>query len=72
VDLFEVDEREFLRAESGLKPFTIFDHVFTGVPIGEAEIERLLAIEIGDAAGGGAETVEEPGKFFEGVEFEDS
>ena len=26
--------------------------------------------EIGDAAGGGAEAVEEPGEFFEGVEFE--
>ena len=71
VDLFEIDEREFLSAESGLKFFAIFDDVFACVPFGEAEIENFLSVEIGDAAGSGAETVEKPGKFFEGVELED-
>jgi len=71
MNLLEIDEREFLGAEGGLEFLAILDHVFTGVPIGEAEIENFLAVDIGDAAGGGAETVVEPGKFFEGVEFED-
>ncbi len=72
VDLLEIDEREFLSAESGLEFLAVFEDVFAGVPFGEAEIEDGVAIEIGDAAGGGAEAVEEPGKFFEGIEFEDS
>ena len=71
VDLLEIDEREFLSAEGGLEFFAVFEDVFASVPVGEAEVEDLLSVEIGDAAGGGAETVEEPGKFFEGVEFED-
>jgi len=70
MNLFEMDEREFLRAESGLEFFAVFEDVFAGVPIGEAEVENFLAVEIGNAAGSGAETVEEPGKFFKGVEFE--
>lgn len=69
--MLEIDEREFCGAESALEFFAIFEDVFAGVPVGEAEIEDALAIEIGDATGDGAETVEEPGKFFESVEFED-
>ena len=70
MDLFQIDEREFLSTEGGLEFFAIFDDVFAGVPFGEAEVEDFLSIEIGDAAWGGAETVEKPGEFFEGVEFE--
>lgn len=71
VDLLEIDEREFLSAEGGLEFFAVFEDVFASVPVGEAEIENFLSVEIGDAAWDGAETVEEPGEFFEGVEFED-
>src|SRR5690348_4429348 len=51
VDLFESDEREFLRAEGGLEFFAVGENVLTGVPVGEAEIQTLPAIELGDAAG---------------------
>ena len=71
MNLFEIDEREFLSAESRLEFFAILEDVFAGVPFGEAEVEDFLSVEIGDAAGGGAEAVEKPGKLFEGVEFED-
>jgi len=71
MDLFEGDEWEFLSAEGSLKFLAVFEDVFAGVPFGEAEVEYALAVEVGDTAGGGAEAVEEPGKFSEGVEFED-
>ena len=71
MNLFEINERELLRAEGGLEFFAVFEDVFARVPFGEAEVEDFLSIEIGDAAWGGAETVEEPRKFREGVEFED-
>ena len=71
MNLFEIDEREFLSGDGGLEFFAIFDDVFACVPFGEAEVEDFLSVEIGDAAGSSAEAVEEPGKFFEGVEFED-
>ena len=70
MDLFQIDEREFLSAEGGLEFFAIFDNVFACVPFGEAEVEDFLSVEIGDAAWSGAEAVEEPGEFFEGVEFQ--
>ena len=38
----------------------VFEDVFLGVPVGEAEIEDFLGALIGDAAGFGAETVDEP------------
>jgi len=71
MNLLEIDEREFLSAEGGLEFFAVFEDVFAGVPVGEAEIEDGVTVEIGDAAGDGAEAVEEPGKFLESVEFED-
>ncbi len=70
VDLFEDDERKFWDAEGGLEFFAIFDDVFASVPFGQAEVEDALAIEMGDAAGSGAEAVEKPGEFLEGVELE--
>ena len=39
--------------------------VFFGVPFGKAEIERFSAVQKADAAGAGAETVDEPGEFCE-------
>jgi len=51
VDLLEIDEREFLSAEGGLEFFAVFEDVFASVPVGEAEIENFLSVEIGDAAG---------------------
>jgi len=70
MNLLEIDEREFLGAESSLEFLAVFEDVLAGVPVGEAEIENFLSVEIGDATGDGAETVEEPRNFFEGVEFE--
>ena len=71
MNLFEIDEREFLCAESALEFFAILEDVFARVPFGEAEVEDFLSVEIGAAAGGGAEAMEKPRKLFEGVEFED-
>src|SRR5262245_5089507 len=36
VNLFEGDERKFLRVEGGLEFLAIFEDVFAGVPVGEA------------------------------------
>ena len=44
----------------------VFEDVFFGVPIGEAEIEEFFIVEGADAAGLGAETVDEPREFCEG------
>jgi hypothetical protein len=38
VDLFEGDELKIAGAEGGLEAAAIFEDVFAGVPIGEAEI----------------------------------
>jgi hypothetical protein len=63
VDLFEGYELEILGAEGGLEAAAVFEDVVAGVPVGEAEIEDFFAVQIGDAAGFGAEAVEEPGEF---------
>ena len=65
MDLLERDEREFLRAESGLKFCPVGKDVFAGVPFGEAEIKNFAAIEIRDAAGNGAEAMDEPWELVE-------
>ncbi len=70
VDLFEDDERGFLRAEGGLEFFTIFEDVFARVPVGEAEVEDFFPVKLRDAAGGCTEAVDEPGKFGEGFKLE--
>lgn len=51
--------------------FAVGEDVLAGVPIGEAEIEDFVVVELGDTAGGGAETVGEPGEFGERFELED-
>ncbi len=71
MNLLKIDQREFLSAEGGLEFLAVFEDVFAGVPFGEAEVEDGVTVEIGDAAWGSAETVEKPGEFCEGVEFED-
>ena len=71
MNLFERDEREFWGAEGSLEFFAIFADVFTGVPVGETKVKNLLAVEFGDATRARAESVDEPRKLFEGVEFED-
>ena len=38
----------------------IFEDVFASVPIGEAEVEDFFFVKIADAAGAGAETMDEP------------
>ena len=71
MDLFEGDELEIAGAEGRLEAAAIFEYVFAGVPIGEAEIQYLLAVSIRDTGGLGAEAVDEPGEFVEGVDLED-
>jgi len=46
-----------------LEAATIFLDVFAVVPIGEAEVEDFFVSERADAAGAGAEGVNQPGKF---------
>ncbi len=72
MDLFESDERELFRAEGGLEFFSVGENVFARVPFREAEIEDFATVEVGYAAGGGAESVEEPREFLEHVEFKNS
>ncbi len=45
-------------AGGGLEAAAIFEDVFAGVPVGEAEIQDLFVFEWGDAAGAGAEGVD--------------
>jgi hypothetical protein len=71
VDLLEGDELEVVGAEGGLEAAAIFEDVFAGVPIGEAEIQNFFAVERADAAGAGAEAVDEPGEFVQGGDLED-
>ena len=72
MDLLQEDKLQVGSAEGGLKVAAVFEDVFLGVPFGETEIEDFLAVLIGDAAGLGAETVDEPGEFCEGGRLEDS
>ena len=50
----------------------VFEDVFAGVPVGEAEVENPFVVESADAAGTGAEAVDEPGELIEGCELEDA
>jgi hypothetical protein len=44
VDLFEDDELEVARAEGGLEAAAVFEDVFPGVPVGEAEVQDFFAV----------------------------
>jgi hypothetical protein len=72
MDLLEGEELEIVGAECGLEAAAVFEDVFAGVPIDEAEVQDFFAVEVGDAAGFGAEAVEEPGEFGEGGDLEDA
>ena len=50
----------------------VFEDVLAGVPIGETEVENLFVVQSADAAGTGAEAVDEPGELIEGREPEDA
>lgn len=50
----------------------VFEDVFFGVPFGETEIEYFLVADLADAAGFGAEAVNEPGELREHGDLEDS
>jgi len=63
MDLFQGDEIEVRCGEGGLETAAVLEYVFFGVPFGEAEIENLFAVLIRNAAGFGAEAVDEPGEF---------
>jgi hypothetical protein len=71
MDLLQGDEFEVCGAEGGPKSAAVFEHVFLGVPFGEAEIEDFLAVLGADTAGLGAEAVDEPWEFCERRHLED-
>ena len=71
MDLFERDELEVWHAEGRLEAAAVFEDVFARVPFGEAEIQHLLGIQRTDAAGAGAEAVDEPGNFGERADLKD-
>jgi hypothetical protein len=71
MELFERDQGEAGGAESGLEAAAIFEDVFAGVPVGEAEVEDFFGFKGGDAAGAGGEAVEEEGEFGEGGDLEE-
>jgi len=54
-----------------LEAAAIFEHVFARVPIGEAEIQDFFGFELADAAGAGAEAVDEPREFAQSGDLED-
>jgi len=70
MDLLEQDQFETGGAEGGLKQAAIFEDVFAGVPFHEAEVKNFFGFERANAAGAGAETVDEPGKLAKRGEFE--
>ena len=70
VDLLEWDQFEIGGTDGGLKQAAIFEDVFAGVPFHEAEVKNYFGLERANAAGAGAETVDEPGKLAKWGEFE--
>lgn len=71
VDLLQRDEWKIGGREGGLEAAAVFLDVFAGVPVGEAEIEDVIAVERADAAGTCREAVTEPGQFGKGGDLED-
>jgi hypothetical protein len=71
VDLLERDQFEIGGTEGGLKQAAIFEDVFAGVPFHKAEVKNFFGFGRANAAGAGAETVDEPGKLAKRAEFED-
>ena len=71
MNLFQGYEFQVSGADGGLEATAVFQDVFFGVPFGEAKIEDFLCGLHADAAGLGAETVDEPGEFGEGGGLED-
>ena len=49
---------------------TILEDVFPAIPFGKTEIENFFSIQRADAAGAGAEAVDEPGDVVEGGDLE--
>lgn len=62
MDLLEGDELEVVGAESRLEAVAILEDVLARVPFGETEIQHFFSFELADAAGAGAEAVDEPGE----------
>ena len=71
VDLLERGELEATGAESGLKFAAIFKDGFARVPFHEAKVENFFGFQQTQAAGAGAEPVNEPGELTEGFELQD-
>jgi hypothetical protein len=72
MNLLEWDKSELSGAERGLELAAVFENVFAGIPVGKAEVENLLAVEIADAAGSSAEAVDKPGEFQERLDLENT
>lgn len=72
MDLAQGSERHIGSTESGLEAAAVLEDVFARVPVGEAEVEDVVAVEIADAAGSGAETVDKPREFAERLDLEEA
>jgi len=56
----------------GLEAATILEDVFPAIPFGKTEIKNFFSIQRADAAGAGAEAVDEPGDSGERGHLQDS
>jgi holo-[acyl-carrier protein] synthase len=72
MELFEGDEGEVVSAEGGLEAAAIFEDVFARVPIGQAEIQDFFTVKIANAAGAGAEAMDQPGELLKRRNLKDS
>jgi len=72
MNLVQGDEFEIGRAERGPKAAFVFFDVGARVPFDSPKIEDFFAVEIADAAGAGAEAVDEPGNLVEGFDLENT
>ena len=72
MELFERNELEILCSERRLKTAAVFEDVLSGIPFRKPKIQNLFALEIADAAGPSAETMNEPRKLGEPRRLQDS
>lgn len=71
MDLFQRGLLKARSAKHGLKFGAIGENIFAGIPIHEAEIEDFLIAERACATSTHAESMDQPGEFREGGDFED-
>jgi len=71
MNLLHCDQGGAFSPERRLKPAAVLDYGFLLVPVGEIQVERLLAMEGTDAARACAKSVDQPGKLLERCKLQD-